>query len=355
MEANRCHAIGRNGRHCNNPLNPVYQDLCTQHGKMEAGGQHLQRFQPDPQEAAARVIQEAAHRHVNNNAREAAARAAIARQQGFEVETFEGLARLIGPQPRPGEPVVVMTEAQFRALVHHDPMPMPAPQVREAPRPQPGPPVRRPNQANMLAPQTAIYVDPHPMQSSEDATRATMAKLLSRINAQKPVTFVDRIGTDCAICQCKVEADQPDFGLPCGHDTHFDCGKELHDNRCPMCRAEFHRLREQNAATDEVVKQIKLRRQAAIIERNDEAARMFADDSDEDDDSNDDETFLPDFGTPEYDDVVGHACHIYSHHPEFAVDPSGFHDHLHHMLGLQRCEDVEVMMRAVFDIFSGHD
>ena len=397
MEMNRCTAIGVNGRHCAKTINSAYGDLCTTHGKMVQRGDQLARYQPPvtpearaqmeqyvhemdqrmndltEREQAARVVQDAARRHLavdanhvrgvptgqlvnrgqqigNDPYRGRGAPAPglnAARMQelmrnappGSRVNSvFEGAARVIGPVPRPGEQIVAMTEAQFRALTFDRA------------------PIRN--------------------ESESEASAATMAKLLAKVNTT-PFVCQDRLGTPCPICCEELKEDAKDFGLPCGHDMHVECGAQLQNDQCPMCRKEFTRLREDTEVNKAIIYAIKARKEnVKQAQRRDEMRatedvirnmmmpRREESSSDEEDneppglEEQDDNGHhrglrdqLPVDGSPEWDTLIARVIDEYTRDDEYQEDPEYFHAHLHHTLNYS-CEDLYILQARVAQILS---
>lgn len=438
MEGNRCNAIGVNGRHCSKPINADYGDLCTTHGKMAQQGKELARFQTPPvatlavnspapvavnadfdgdsvrEQLEARRIQlqnasqtqgvpinrpatpqrttvvipraqftvEALQREFNAVANEVAAairdapptrpqinnplalnpplRNGVMQMRGRDLRgrqaapppgapqmrpagIFQGEARVVGPVPRPGEQVVMMTEAQFRALtLAREPNPLIG-EIRE------------------------------PLNAGD----ATMAKLLGKINATKPVEFHDRLGTDCPICQEAVKGEEKDFGLPCGHDMHVECGAQLQNDQCPMCRQEFSRLRDDTEVNKAIILAIKTRKANAKEASRREGIRVTEDmirtmmqplpqwrevdtDGDEmpplqdDTGSDDDEDErqegrydeLPERGSGAWDALVSQVIEEYVSDEEYQEDSEYFHQHLHHTFRFS-CADLYILQGEV--------
>jgi Ring finger domain len=58
------------------------------------------------------------------------------------------------------------------------------------------------------------------------------------IKKEESVNVTDNLPSDCPICLDNVKtSDNADFA--CGHAIHIDCAKQLHNNQCPVCRAEI--------------------------------------------------------------------------------------------------------------------
>ena len=394
MEANRCAAICVNGRHCSKPANPTYRDLCTQHGKMEAGGQHLNRIQPEaraeppvaaqgpratrppilraappqpePQrDAAARVIQNAARNAIQPAPARMAGQAAAARRVFLEERLAALEAQLAAEQAE--AQVEVQFRERVRAQVQQEEnlMPFEAAAVNQAARMlnDLNPEQFQNLQGNFMAMlrdfmvRERVQEDP---QTRLDREIIEGRKVFEKRFEEK-IHCASRLGTDCPVCMCPVGVDETDFGLPCGHEMHMSCGVDLCKNACPMCRAEFHCLRVKSDETRDVVWQIKLRmikeeseRRIAHEEASERVVRELTQPVQEESESEgDDEELveeLPEAGSPAYDDIIAVAVECFMNNPEFQLDPGAFHDRLHGVLGLTNCEFIDELVGRVLSL-----
>lgn len=375
MEANRCAAICVNGRHCSKPANPTYRDLCTQHGKMEAGGQHLDRIQPvaraeppvvaqgpraarppalrtaspGPQrDAAARVIQTAARNAIQGAPARMAGQAAAARrifieerlaaletQLAVEQEALQGAQHLIFLDAEAGARIEAQVADRLQAQLQGE-------------------------QGNFMA----MLVDFMARERVQEDPQARLdreiieGRKVFEKRFEEKVQCASRLGTECPVCMCPVGVDEIDFGLPCGHDMHMSCGVGLCKNACPMCRAEFHCLRVKSDETRDIVWQIKLRMikeeselRIAYEEASERVVRELTQPGEQESESEDEEEAgdeLPEAGSSAYDDMLAVAMECFMNNPEFQLDPGAFHDRLHSVLGLTNCEFIDELIGRVF-------
>lgn len=164
----------------------------------------------------------------------------------------------------------------------------------------------------------------------------------------------------CSICQDNVDG-RTDSGLSCKHPIHLDCAKQLHDDRCPICRMNI--TTKNSKLKGEELRNIRKKRKNDVREMEEDFTRQVI--GEEDDDAEGMEIFnfiipiqeaLHQVDPPEIIEeqrplVISWTVEMMATQGYEKVQSEDFHTFLHMETGIRNCQVLRNMVEEAVNIF----